>query len=119
RLAGQTAMAVAMAGAVDGWHSAHKPNSLGYVESSGIPVQTCPPAGQPPSQDPGGLQPALPTVAQQHQRERVQQAEGGGLPEEVHRQRGKAPGLQDWYQTGDHDITSNDDRDQPPRDDPS
>ena len=58
-----------------------------------------------------------PSLAEQQQREGVEQVEGRGLAEEVDRQRGVAAAAQDRQQRGDEDLATEQDDDEPPRDD--
>ena len=87
------------------------------VEQPGPPVEPDAPEGEGPAEDLGELGHGALTVAEQQQRERVEQVEGGGLPEEVDRERAVPTGAQQRHQQPHQCVAQRQRHRQPPRDD--
>ena len=98
-------------------HGAQQRERLAEVQQARVPVEPGAPDGERPAEHPGQPQRSVLAGAPQDQRERVQQAEGARLAQEVNRQRGVSTGLQRRDQQGDHHLATQQDDHQPPGDD--
>src|SRR4051794_25825803 len=95
----------------------HQLAHLPRVEQPGPPVEPDTPDGERPSEDLGeGGDGPLP-VAQEQQRERVEQGRRRGLAQVVDREGGVAPRPQERHQSPEEDVAEGQDDGDPPRND--
>jgi hypothetical protein len=87
------------------------------VEHAGPVVERRAPDREGPAEDAGQQVQRAVAVAEQEQRERVEQAEGRGLAEEVHRQRVETAAVQRRQREGQQQVPQRQRDRQPPRDD--
>src|SRR6516225_6007361 len=91
---------------------------LGHVQHRGPPVQDGSPDREGPAYDPGQRPAPAGVIAEEQQRERVEQAQGGGLADQADLQGAEAgPAFEHGQRPAHHQLADREDGDQPPRDD--